>query len=78
MIQWYVEITQAVFCNGGMLQNRLLRVKLFPEMNDVWKSPRMCFCNDGWLVVLRLNVPVNNFSVMSGRFVMMQCYKTVF
>ena len=21
----------------------------------------------GWLVVLRLNVPVNNFSVMSGR-----------
>ena len=22
---------------------------------------------DGWLVVLRLNVPVNNFSVMSGR-----------
>ena len=24
--------------------------------------PRIC-----WLVVLRLNVPVNNFSVMSGR-----------
>ena len=23
--------------------------------------------DDGWLVVLRLNVPVNNFSVMSGR-----------
>ena len=22
---------------------------------------------DGWLVVLRLNVPVNSFSVMSGR-----------
>ena len=22
---------------------------------------------DSWLVVLRLNVPVNNFSVMSGR-----------
>ena len=22
---------------------------------------------EGWLVVLRLNVPVNNFSVMSGR-----------
>ena len=25
------------------------------------------FCPVGWLVVLRLNVPVNNFSVMSGR-----------
>ena len=24
-------------------------------------------CETGWLVVLRLNVPVNNFSVMSGR-----------
>ena len=24
-------------------------------------------CINGWLVVLRLNVPVNNFSVMSGR-----------
>ena len=24
-------------------------------------------CTNGWLVVLRLNVPVNNFSVMSGR-----------
>ena len=23
--------------------------------------------SEGWLVVLRLNVPVNNFSVMSGR-----------
>ena len=23
--------------------------------------------DEGWLVVLRLNVPVNNFSVMSGR-----------
>ena len=22
---------------------------------------------EGWLVVLRFNVPVNNFSVMSGR-----------
>ena len=25
------------------------------------------YCAFGWLVVLRLNVPVNNFSVMSGR-----------
>ena len=27
-------------------------------------TPGMAVC---WLVVLRLNVPVNNFSVMSGR-----------
>ena len=26
-----------------------------------------CFGFEDWLVVLRLNVPVNNFSVMSGR-----------
>ena len=25
------------------------------------------FMKNGWLVVLRLNVPVNNFSVISGR-----------
>ena len=32
-------------------------------------SEAMSFENvdDGWLVVLRLNVPVNNLSVMSGR-----------
>ena len=27
----------------------------------------ICFSKVGWLVVLRLNVPVNNFSVISGR-----------
>ena len=40
------------------------------------KTPKDMFSHDkaqiylaviGWLVVLRLNVPVNNFSVMSGR-----------
>ena len=29
--------------------------------------PPLSICVVGWLVVLRLNVPVNNFSVMSGR-----------
>ena len=29
--------------------------------------PIYCVILVGWLVVLRLNVPVNNFSVISGR-----------
>ena len=30
-------------------------------------DPETWYAALGWLVVLRLNVPVNNFSVMSGR-----------
>ena len=33
-----------------------------------WKyNAGLSFVRVGWLVVLRFNVPVNNFSVMSGR-----------
>ena len=35
-------------------------------INDL-NQPHVTSYSNSWLVVLRLNVPVNNFSVMSGR-----------
>ena len=40
---------------------------LTPLHAEEQKNEIMSDSNVGWLVVLRLNVPVNNFSVMSGR-----------
>ena len=56
--------------------SRMARVSLrtaersmFLSVRIVFEASRLCKCiiKVGWLVVLRLNVPVNNFSVMSGR-----------
>ena len=47
------------FCERSMADTT---AKLDNSFRSVWYAPKV-----GWLVVLRLNVPVNNFSVMSGR-----------
>ena len=46
-------LTSALFVNNLL---KFIQVQFAAYYNTV-----------GWLVVLRLNVPVNNFSVMSGR-----------
>ena len=60
---WYAAASTRVLIN-------LLKCCLWVDLDlfyDKVKFGPLCFCMVGWLVVLRLNVPVNNFSVMSGR-----------
>ena len=40
-------------------------ITIYRYVREIWGG--LFNSNMGWLVVLRLNVPVNNFSVMSGR-----------
>ena len=41
-------------------------MKAMAKEMDLFRK-KINFTIGGWLVVLRLNVPVNNFSVISGR-----------
>ena len=49
-------------CHDGMLEDTN---SLDGAQSD--NGPKSTTGHVGWLVVLRLNVPVNNFSVISGR-----------
>ena len=55
----------SLWIKHGMTKTMSLAVSLMfiPSWHLAWNSRFLCFC----LFVLRLNVPVNNFSVMSGR-----------
>ena len=66
--------TKCLFKDGVEIQCkriRTLRLSLAQELRTTFGSmPNKVVVTAGqvgWLVVLRLNVPVNNFSVMSGR-----------
>ena len=45
----------------------VLVTKIKNICQDGFMIIQICIVLKGWLVVLRLNVPVNNFSVISGR-----------
>ena len=69
-----ISVNQSFHRNSKILRNRdkkimkyiqivTLQSRLFNRYRTRW----LLFIRIFWLVVLRLNVPVNNFSVMSGR-----------
>ena len=50
-----------------LTSRKLTNVSLMSAVNLIVSWNEFKACKKDWLVVLRLNVPVNNFSVMSGR-----------
>ena len=64
-----INIKKAISCLNSMIFPWFYIIFQIPRVFHAWKyfQPFSRFSRVCWLVVLRLNVPVNNFSVMSGR-----------
>ena len=71
-----LQKTNNAIKEGPYKPTKWLKVKVQKQSTKQWivtlnaritKMFKIFWKQEGWLVVLRLNVPVNNFSVMSGR-----------